>query len=300
MQTRQFDSTSQQPIQEHIMATTHTEFGKFINHYRALERAGILPKTPVILSEGDSWFSTPLYYNLVDWLEVESSHALFMRMENSGDLAINIFQGGNLRTITSRLKAFEFDVLLLSAGGNDFVAEYLRDTFRNAKVMSPQDALQKVIDTGRYEEVLRAYRRVLDAAFKARPGLKIITHTYDYPRVMGQPAELTVEQLGLAAIFKRSIGDWIAKHVKKALPTDPEQREFARLMIDTFSSRVLAPLKDQYQDGLTIVEFREQLTPEEWNDEMHPSEEGFKKLAVSLREAVGEALPFGKRGGHVR
>jgi len=278
------------------MATTHTQFGKFINHYRAINKAGLLPTTPIILSEGDSWFSTPLYYNLVDWLEVDARNALFMRMESSGALATEIFDGGSLKKLSSRLKAFEFDILLLSAGGNDFVDTFLRDTFRNAKPMTPEAALQKVIDSGRYNDVLRAYRRILNAAFKVRPKLHVITHTYDYPRLMGQKAELTVEQLGLIVIFKRSVGDWIAKHVRKALPTEDEQRAFARLMMDQYSTSVLAALKQTYGDALTIVEYRGRLTNDsDWNDEMHPTEASFKRLAVKLRENVRAALPEGKQ-----
>jgi hypothetical protein len=280
------------------MATTHTEFGRFIQHYRKLDKAGLLHTTPVILSEGDSWFSTPLYYNLVDWLEVASHDALFMRLESSGAQATEIFDGGSLRKLRDRLKAFQFDLLLISAGGNDFVDKFLRDTFRNAKPMTPEAALQRVIDTGRYDEVLRAYRRMLDAAYKARPDLYVITHTYDCPRLMGQEGKLTVAQLGLAALFKRSVGDWIAKHVRKALETEDEQRTFARLLMDQYSDSVLAELKKTYGTALTVVDFRGKLTDDaDWNDEMHPTEDAFKRLAVDLRVAVRDALPPLKLAG---
>ncbi len=280
------------------MATTHTEYGKFINHYRALERANRLTGTPLILSEGDSWFSTPLYYNLVDWLEVRAPNAVFMRMEASGEKAVDIFSGGNLRSVSSRLKAFEFDVLLLSAGGNDFVDRFLRDTFRHAQPMTPQVALQKVVDTDRYGQVHRAYQRMLDAAFKARPGLRVITHTYDYPRLMGQPAELSVEQIGLVALIKRDIGDWIARHVQSALRSVAEQIAFAKLLIDQFFERVLKPLMQQYGNSLEVVDFRETLSQDgDWNDEMHPTGAAFERLAVKLRDRVREVLPDAKKTG---
>lgn len=280
------------------MASTHTEYGKFINHYRALERAGKLVDTPMILSEGDSWFSTPLYYNLVDWLEVGAPSAVFMRMENSGDLAVDIFSGGNLRSISSRLKAFEFDVLLLSAGGNDFVDRFLRDTFKNAAPMSPEAALERVVITGRFEEVLRAYQRMLDAAFKARPGLRVITHSYDYPRLMGEPAELSVEQIGLVALLKRSVGDWIARYVRHVLATEAQQLAFSKRLIDAFFERVLTPLKSQYGANLDVVDFRGQLQQgSDWNDEMHPSGAGFAQLAEIFRVPLRAALPVRKRLG---
>jgi len=280
------------------MATTHTDYGKFINHYRALDRAGLLASTPIILSEGDSWFSTPLYYNLVDWLEVRAPNAVFMRMEQTGDLAVNMFGGGNLRSISSRLKAFEFDVLLLSAGGNDFVDRFLRDTFHNAKAMTPADALQRVIDTRRYAQVLSAYQRMLDAAFKARPSLRVITHTYDYPRLLGEGAKLSVEKIGLAALLKRKVGDWIARYVIKALPTKAEQAEFAKLLMDEFFERVLTPLKAQYGDGLDVIDFRTMLnSDDDWNDEMHPTGAAFERLALPLRILLRTALAPGKRAG---
>lgn len=280
------------------MATTHTDYGKFINHYRALDRAGRLPTTPLILSEGDSWFSTPLYYNLVDWLEVHAPNAVFMRMEKSGDEALNMFSGGNLRSVSHRVKAFDFDVLLLSAGGNDFVDRFLRDTFRNASAMTPETALERVVDSGRYADVLRAYQRMLDAALKARPDLKIITHSYDYPRLMGAPAELTVEQIGLVALIKRSVGDWIARYVSDALPTSAEQIAFAKLLIDQFFERVLKPLKTEFGVALTVVDFRGTLDHDtDWNDEMHPTGSAFERLAAIMRAKIREALPEGKRAG---
>ena len=113
---------------------------------------------------------------------------------------------------------------------------------------------------------------------------------------MGQAGELTVQQLGLLALFKRSVGDRIAKYVNKALPTEDEQRAFARLMMDQYSKSVLAELKDTYDSALTIVEFSGQLTSDsDWNDEMHPTEAAFKRLAIKLREAVRAALPEEKR-----
>lgn len=280
------------------MATTHTDYGRFINHYRALERADLLKKTPLLLSEGDSWFSMPLYYNLIDWLEIQAPEAVFLRMENSGDMAVNIFSGGNLRSIGSRLKAFEFDVLLLSAGGNDFVDRYLRDLFRSQAQMSAEAAFQRVLDSGRYGEVLKAYQRVLDTAFKARPNLRVVTHGYDYPHLLGKAAKLTVQNIGLAALLKHEIGDWIAKYIKHVLPTIEAQKAFVRQLIDGFFEQVLTPLQAQYGDALRVVDFRGTLNEDgDWNDEMHPTGKGFRQLAELLGPVVRAQLPVAKQTG---
>lgn len=280
------------------MASTHTDYGKFINHYRALDRADLLSKTPLILSEGDSWFSMPLYYNLVDWLEIQAPQAVFLRMENSGDTAVNMFSGGNLRSIGSRLKAFDFDVMLLSAGGNDFVDRYLRELFKNQALQTPEAAMARVLQSGRFAEVLKAYQRVLDTALKARPTLRVLTHSYDYPHLLGAAARLTVQNIGLAALLKHEIGDWIAKHIKHVLPEMEQQRHFVRLLIDGYFAQVLEPLKAQYGEALHVVDIRGVLaTDADWNDEMHPTSEGFQQLADRMRPALRALLPQAKQSG---
>jgi lysophospholipase L1-like esterase len=280
------------------MATTHTAFGQFLNHYRALKRAGQLATTPLILSEGDSWFSTPLYFNLVDWLEADAAQSAFLRLESSGDLATDIFAGASLRKIGQRLKDIEFDVLLISAGGNDFVDEFLRRTFAGKSPMSVAAALTTVRATGRFDQVRVAYQRMIDTALAARPNIRILAHSYDYPQRMGAPAQLTLEQIGLVALLKRSIGDWIQKNVRHVLPTEDEQRAFARGMIDEFHDSVLMPLHNAHPQHFELVDFRGQLTQaSDWNDEMHPTGNAFRRLAVPLRAHLRALLPVAKQAG---
>lgn len=278
------------------MATTHTAFGKFKHYYRALRRAGLLDRVPVLLSEGDSWFSTPLYYNLVDWLEVASPSAAFSRMEDSGDEALNMFSAGNLKQIGTRLREIEFDALLISAGGNDFVGDFLASTFADAPPMGVEEALARVVKTGRFTAVYKAYEALIQTAVKARPQIQILAHSYDYPILMGEPAELSIENIGLAAFFKRRIGDWIALHVKRALPEAAEQRAFARSLIDHFWEQVLEPLRKAHPANFHLVDLRGTL-PEaaHWNDEMHPNGAGFKLLAQAYRAQLRGLLDEAKR-----
>lgn len=277
------------------MATTHTDYGKFIHAYRGLDRNDALADTALLLTEGDSWLSTPLYHNLGDWLEVTAQRALFMRMENSGDLATRIFQGGNLRSIGSRLKAFQFDVLLISAGGNDLVDEFLRERFRSQPQMSVAAAVDWVVQSGRFEQVRQAYLRGIESVQRANPHTQILAHSYAYPLLMGQPAKLRVEQIGLAALFKRSIGDWIAKHIRHVLPELEMQQAFAKDLMDQFFELVLQPLAAQHP-RFHVVDVRTALpSAQDWNDEMHPSQAGFRKLAVPVREALRALLPTTKQ-----
>jgi len=278
------------------MATTHTASGKFYTYYRALRRARRLDTTPVLISEGDSWFSMPLYYNLIDWLEISAREAAFLRMESSGDLATRMFRGKSLKNIERRLKEIPFDALLVSGGGNDFVAEFLKPIFRDEARLTVDQALARIRQTGRFDEVLNAYRRMIDTALAVRPNLNILGHGYDYPLLMSAPARLRVEQIGLIALLKREVGDWIGRHLQHALPDLGDQRAFARGLIDDFHDRVLQPLAGRYPGRFHFVDFRGMLSAEQdWNDEMHPTAEGFQELAGRYRETLRDLLPEAKR-----
>lgn len=284
------------------MATTHTAFGKFLNYYRALDRArdangtSLRKRIPVLLSEGDSWFSTPLYYNLVDWLEVGSPNGAFLRMEATGDLATRMFSGSNLRKIASRLKAIEFDALLISAGGNDFVDEFLKTTFAGIGQMTVTQAFNRVKASGRFDQVRAAFQTLITTAAAARPGIRILAHSYDYPLRMGVPAQLSIEQIGLIALFKRQAGDWIARHVGHVLSSPDDQRAFARKLIDHFHDEVLTPLHQHNPTHFHFVDLRGLLHSEaDWNDEMHPTADAFQRLVQPYRDALRALLPAQKQ-----
>lgn len=237
--------------------------GEFRRIYRLLKRHDLLKNTPVILAEGDSWFSTPLALNLLDHL-VQATPAeeaagkvwlgeggLFFRAEKSGDTAEHIFASANVKQLAKWFDAFDFDLVLLSAGGNDFAADFLRKLFANKTPMSVDAAIQLVIDSGRFVEVLKAYEYFISRFIELKPNISILAHSYDYPIRLGQASELTLANIGLIAIFKKEIGDWISKHIKNVLPNKNEQRQFARTLIDNFVSLVLKPLSLKFPENFS-------------------------------------------------
>jgi hypothetical protein len=281
--------------------------GKFRDVYRLLKRHHLLDTTPVILCEGDSWFSTPLSMNLIDQLvfatpEEEAAGkvffgkgGLFFRAEKSGDRALNMFTEKNVNKLSKWYKAFDFDLVLLSAGGNDFVDEFLKKLFKNKPVITVQQAVQLVIDSGQYDKVLAAYRVFINKFISEKPHIPIIAHTYDYPVLLGKPANLTLSNIGLIALFKKKVGDWISNHVEDSLPNLNDQVEFAKQLIDNFESRILSPLAIEFNNNFSYVDLRNTLTEDLWFDEMHPSGLGFHKLAQKLKKPISDTLPVNKK-----
>lgn len=297
------------PASQSLMTTRS---GEFRTLYRALARKpAAFASTPIVFCEGDSWFSTPLTMNLLDWLVYPAPEderkgvplfgagGLFFRAEESGDLATDMFAARGIRALSRWYRGFAFDLVLVSAGGNDFVDSFLQATFRGAAPMSPAEAHRRVLDTGRYAQVLERYRAFVMAFQAIHPHTPILAHTYDYPRELGRPAQLTLGNLGAAALLKKGVGPWIGNRVAHVLPRIEQQREFARLLIDGFVEHVLVPLRDDRTTGqvFDFVDLRGVLTgSSQWFDEMHPTGAGFAALAAKFRQQMRAKLEI-KLGG---
>ncbi|MDZ3823363.1 MAG: hypothetical protein U0S76_07150 [Pseudoxanthomonas sp.] len=282
------------------MASTHTTFGRFASHHRLLARNGrqgrkpALDDTPLVLVEGDSWLAMPLYHDIADHLE-RSAGGVFLRQGRHGDTAARMFDGRSLARIERNLKAFGFDLLLVSAGGNDLV-DALEKTRgkplfgKTHGLTTPEKAVEHVRAAGVLAGIRTHYLRLLEVA--ARAGVPVLGHSYDHPQRMGVPIKLSVAQLGLAALFKRRAGDWIARWIRHVLPDDPDQRAFARGLIDAFVADVLDTLPAPFH----YADLRGQLAQEkDWNDELHPTQAAFARLAPLLRARARGLLPAGKQ-----
>ncbi len=285
-----------------------TRRGEFRRIYREVKRHKQLrTRTPVVFCEGDSWFSTPLSMNIIDWLVYPSPEdekkgvpifgrgGLFFRAEKSGDLAMDMFAPKRLKDIMQWYgsKQFEFDLALLSAGGNDFVDAFLKKVFAGKGRMTPAQAFELMVATGRYDQVYQAYERILDRMVKLRPATPIIGHTYCYPIKLGTQADLTLANLGAAALLKTGIGPWIEPHLRKALPNIDEQRQFTRLLVDGIVDKVLEPLAQdaRFKRNFRYLDLRNALPKlEDWADEMHPTGAGFYRLSKKFANEINILL----------
>lgn len=290
----------------HSQSLMSTRRGEFRELYRRLKRnRRAFEATPVVFCEGDSWFSTPLSMNLLDWLvwptpEDEArgvplfgAGGLFFRTERSGDLATGMFTARGIRDLADWYDGFDFDLVLLSAGGNDFVDGFLQQTFRGAGRMDVDAAFQRVIDSGRFEQVGDAYRALVTRFQAIRPHTPILAHSYDYPLRLGEPARLNLGSIGAAALLKQGVGPWIGNRIAHVLPDVVAQRAFARRLIDGFVERVLLPLRDARDTGrvFDFVDLRGTLRqPTQWADEMHPTGAGFARLAERFRRDMRAKL----------
>jgi len=271
-----------------------TEFEAFRDAYRAANRAHTLAKTPVVLSEGDSWFAFPLdNFNMLD-VVTTLVPGLYLRLEDNGDEAVRMFKKGsrNLDRIGEHLRTFQFNAVLISAGGNDIVGEHLEGVFADKAKMTPQEAVD-LVRAARFGVVRQSYENLIAVVRAAGKGkVPILAHTYDYPVRLGVPAKLDLQGIGLIALLVSKVGDWIGSYVKAVLPVRTDQLDFVRLLLDAFRDDILVPLQ---QDNPGLFHFCPLLgtlgpDPALWHDELHPSDAGFQTLGQKFATQLKDLL----------
>ena len=269
-----------------------------------------LQTRPALLYWGDSWFSTPLYLNLArqSLLRIDG---MAMLVGKPGAMASELFTDAHIDTMVGRMLGSPFDVLCLSAGGNDKLSERLARSFRAWQPPRAQPkidaatafALLDAVDgfgpvRARYEALLAAIRR---RVLPWRPAFRVVGHTYAPLQRIGAAADLTVQNIGLIAWLKGEIGPWLWTPMQHVLPDLAEGKRFADLLLfQGFRDQVLAPLAapNAFGDFFSYADFEDFAPAAQatfWHDEIHPTEAGFAKLAAPFNAAVQRVLPGAKQ-----
>jgi hypothetical protein len=266
---------------------------------------------PALLYWGDSWFSTPLYLNLARQ-SLLRINGMAMVVGKPGATASELFGGNNVAQMIDRILGSPFDVLCLSAGGNDQLSERLANSFSawqppsQRPKITAQAAFAMLDAVDGFGPVRASYAKVLDAVRRkvlpTRPAFRVVGHTYAPLQRIGTPADLTVQNIGLIAWLKGEIGPWLWTPMQHVLIDLTEGKRFADLLLfKGFRDQVLAPLSaaDAFGDLFSYADFEDFLPatqPNFWYDEIHPTEDGFGQLAQPFNMAVRSALPTVKWG----
>jgi hypothetical protein len=265
-----------------------------------------LETQPALLYWGDSWFSTPLYPNLARQSAARIA-GIGMLIGRPGATAEQLFSASDVRKVAERLRHNPFDVLCLSAGGNDALSQRLARVFAawigtpKAKIDAAQ-AYAELVDRKFFEQLLARYRSVLDAlqpVRQARPAFRVVGHAYAPLLKIGVPGDLSVPNIGLIALIKDDVGPWLWGPMQHVLPDKAEGKRFAdRLLLDGFRDSVMRQLAQaypqlfSYADFSTVPAMRQAAS---WYDEIHPTGEGFAALASVFNDTIRMALPAAKR-----
>jgi hypothetical protein len=245
-------------------------------HYsrNSLNQEGVVPS---IFAVGDSWFWYPIPSRAVNLLEalkepVRSREHVIFAVGNNGAEAFDFVQGKYLTVFKSAIDLYgdTLSSIWISAGGNDFAGEndllpLLEDDCSAAT--TPEECF--VFGPGGVEVFFQTidayYRAMIGYAYtRTPPNCHTVMHTYDYAIPNGK---------GLG----RGKG-WLRDAFVKAQVPEPLHQTYVKWLIDQHT-RVLNTIAASDPDFLHVVDSRGVLAPTEWANELHPTGEGFRKIA---------------------
>jgi lysophospholipase L1-like esterase len=272
------------PIRHVVSAMSAADFGE-----QLAQNAPAAFDDPLILAEGDSWFNKfyPTGDNLLDQLDLPRGSRIIDHSW-SGDKADDMFGAARLEPIAQYLDLAEYDAILLSAGGNDIISQIgnLLDGNGNAAALDAEkvaDAFQKI------ETLLRAFCYSRNGTRNAET--RIFIHAYDFVTPRDAPVKNHIA------------GPWVYPRLVANGVTDPQvQCDLLKDLLTRWQARlaILAePASPQHVPGFHVLLSQGVLEPAtsgttsrsgDWEDEIHPTKAGYRKLAARLYNPVLRAV----------
>ena len=225
-----------------------------------------------IVSEGDSWFQFPLLLaDVIDQLfhpfDRSARYAVFS-LGAAGDLLENIV---NEDEITQAIEVEKPEVFLISGGGNDLVADGNLANYLNPYQPDLQaaDYLNEAFNQF-LKDIIQLYRDLFLRLLSRFPDLKIICHGYDY----GIPNN------GV------SLGQPMAT---KGITDQGLQKEILRVIMDRLNEAQIRLVENVEFGGRVFhVDCRNAVGDDNWFDELHPNNTGFKAVGKLFDQKIRE------------
>lgn len=251
-----------------------------------------------LLVEGDSWFSLGSIppKNLVFEMRFEES-ALILNLAYPGDEARKMVRrmidyGDEFAGWMTLRNTYRWDAIVISGGGNDLIAAFphLLKPSIAAKDIDPAYP-ERLVDA----RALAKLRRYLTESYtgfvnvRDRPGspnaeVPMFAHTYDYPTPNDSPAR--------APFRIRLAGPWLFPHLNGRLPAEV-WRPLTDYLLDQVAEALLA-LPAQLPQ-FHVIDTRGTLlrahagiigASGDWENEIHPTSFGYRKLAAKITAAI--------------
>ncbi len=265
-----------------------TDFRQLAKYLELVERH---PTRARALSIGDSWFQYPLrsfpdlqrrlattalLRNRVMFLDdsypgrdADEVHGLIRRWQRVA------------RTLADRGKPF--DLIVLSLGGNDVIGLDFERHLRRGPAAEADDLLwpwaghipavaARHIDfeplRATFANIFEAYRLIIQMRNESAGGATILAHTY---------ASVTPSSIGYQFLTFKA-GPWIYGPATRLGLSVPEQKVLVDWLLESFHGLLRGVQASSFAGRFEILDTRGELADARWDNEIHPSAEGFRAL----------------------
>jgi hypothetical protein len=259
------------------------------------------------LSEGDSWFtigaipSSNLLFELrlAQWTQI-------LNLAYPGDTIVRMGRLAGHDDLVKFLADSRFNYpwegLLLSGGGNDLIdeaARIIRVDGPGRRSTNPSDFIDEAALQALMDEIVEGFRRILvlrDASSSKCARAPTFVHTYDYLTPRNAPARF----LGGPGIR----GPWLYPVFRDSGLDIALQQRICNTLIDRLAGALLEhdcrnPRGTDPWPSFHVVDTRNLLVmahpaelgrSNDWLNEIHPTADGYRKIAHALAMRINEVL----------
>lgn len=242
-----------------------------------------------ILIEGDSWVSHPLVSNLASQIDrLGQNNFNILNLAVPGDTVLSILDrhGHQYKKLTKLLVegefAYDFDMIFLSAAGNDIVGPEIR-YYVDEKRDNPgrygrellNDFFYKVVD-----QIRQDYERFLNLLQQSplNQNTPLVTHAYSY---------LHARPVGTHILGYMANKGWIFVYLEdKGITDQDEKNDVAAGMLKAFYDELSKIDRPNFLivDTLEVLCKNGKPDKDMFYDEIHPRSKGFKRVATKIRD----------------
>jgi hypothetical protein len=271
--------------------------GSLVNHYARIRRQKIFDSrldetdVPALYAEGDSWLQFPfLLKDIVDQLSPD--YRIWCTSKAGDTLKDMVFQKPEYLKELHRLysdKKVRVKAFLFSGAGNDIVGKGSDGDPALKKMVKPYDSSKSIewhIETEAgidvFADIEKAYRKVLsdiDKEFPESkyPDLKVILHGYDHVPTRSVPSGDSKRP--------KYARNWTGEPLTELGFPDNEtaSKVVAGLIkrLNELTARVCGAYSRAYH-----VDLQGTVPVDQWNDELHPTNSGYKKAAAKIKQFI--------------
>jgi lysophospholipase L1-like esterase len=254
------------------------------------------PNAFIGIAEGDSWFDYPPAWisdislgDLINQLNQRRKVNL-LRIAKAGDTLENMTFGNNSNNQSNQLtktlhliEKHQPDFFLFSGTGNDVAGpDGLRfEPFIN-NVHSKLDNLKKdYLDFMVNQVFAEMFEYLIQSVIDKKSDIHIFLHGYGYPIPDGR----AVIEIG---DFK-FLGPWFEPALKRKGLSQDQGKGIVKQLIDSLNE-MLINLSNKYCNNVHFIDLRRIIEPNDWENELHPTAKGFKKIADEFEKKILNVL----------
>lgn len=249
--------------------------------FREAER-GKKPRT--ILAEGDSWCRYVIGFAVPWHLPKLDSRNHVMNVASPGDTAAEMLSGTKARKLRAYIKSGpsrgrKFNVIVFSGGGNDLLGSGRFGRYLN-EYESGMTAVQ-VINSERLKKALDLldiyYERLV--VMRNEESLKslIYFNAYDFAQASG-----------IGVCGRRP---WLEPHLIDAGVPDNLHEDVVAVFLKRYEKRLKSMASRLGNNDIRIIGTQGTLSANQWENEIHPTKRGFRRIAKVFQEQLVADFP---------